>query len=214
MHTSGKTLVELLVVVAIVALLAGLVLGGVFWARAYAKRANCASNLRQIYIVLKSYVEDYKEPPPMSVPIRTTPPTFQYAWTTLSRYQPNLKSLLICPADPTDGQRTRRDNQIKPEVSSYHLYYVYVKHLPLLHPNPRVVEFYDWFQTVDAENPDEVFVTCEWHASRDERIWALFADGRIGWARQRSCTVDGRTSYYYRPPIDLTEEQCRLLSGR
>ena len=60
MRQSGKTLIEILVVIVIIALLAALVVGGVFQVRSYVKRASCASNL----IVLKSYVENYEAPPP------------------------------------------------------------------------------------------------------------------------------------------------------
>jgi prepilin-type N-terminal cleavage/methylation domain-containing protein len=208
MRQNGKTLVEILIVIAIVALLAALVVGVVFQARLYAKRANCASNLRQIHVVLKSYVEDYEAPPPPFVRRRHGSQEVTYHWQILSLYQPNLKPLLVCPADPTQGTRTRGDNQPLPYVSSYNLHYTL--NLPLAHPDPKVVEFDKWFRTIDPQNPEEALVTCEWHSSDIRKSWALFADGHIGWARARSCTVDGRTAYYWRP-IELTEEQCRML---
>jgi prepilin-type N-terminal cleavage/methylation domain-containing protein len=93
MRQSGKTLIEILVVIVIIALLAALVVGGVFQVRSYVKRASCASNLRQIYIVLKSYVEDYEAPPPPFILRERGSQEIVYHWQVLSLYQPNLKPL-------------------------------------------------------------------------------------------------------------------------
>lgn len=66
---SGFTLVEVLVVVAVIALLAALILPVLVSARARAREANCITNLRQVYVVWKSYVEDYSEYPTNLVPL-------------------------------------------------------------------------------------------------------------------------------------------------
>ncbi len=68
MKTDGKaakrrdfTLIELLVVVAIIAILAGLLLPSLSKSRDMAKRAGCASNLKQIGVCMLSYVNDYAD---------------------------------------------------------------------------------------------------------------------------------------------------------
>jgi len=206
----GYTLVEILTVIAIILLLAALLLGVIFMARQYSLRAGCATNLRQLYVALKSYEEDYHKPPPDFV--RGQSGRTIWHWDILSQYRPAIKPLLICPADPTEGKRTREDNQPKPYLASYALHYL--NPLPLLHPDPRVVELRRWFYTLDPNNPEEVFITCEWHSQdTTRRLWGLFGDGRIDWVKVRSCSLgNGRVAHYIRP-VELTEEQCRLLFG-
>lgn len=211
MKTKGYTLVELLVVVAIILLLAALLLGVITSVRTRSLRAGCASNLRQLYIALKAYEEDYQKPPPDATLDDTG--RIRDAWEILSRYRPAIASILICPADPTEGKRTRGDNSKKPFQTSYFLEYTVPS--PLLHPDPRVVELHRWFNTLDPSNPEEVFITCEWHHQDiTERIWAVFSDGRVDWAKARSCSLgNGRRAFYHRP-VELTEEQCRMLFAR
>ena len=56
--SSGFTLIELAVVVAIIAILAALVLPTLSRAKASARRTNCISNLRQLNLGMGLYAED------------------------------------------------------------------------------------------------------------------------------------------------------------
>jgi prepilin-type N-terminal cleavage/methylation domain-containing protein/prepilin-type processing-associated H-X9-DG protein len=65
----GFTLIELLVVVAIIAILAGMLFPVFSRARESARRAKCASNLRQLGLALQMYATDYDGLIPLTFPV-------------------------------------------------------------------------------------------------------------------------------------------------
>ena len=91
----GFTLIEILVVVAIIAILVALLFPVFSKARAVAKQAPCMSNLRQIGMAMAMYKSDFGELAPHLSSVYPT-------------YTPNVQ-LFICPADTSSGQHDGDD---------------------------------------------------------------------------------------------------------
>jgi len=130
----GFTLIEMLVVMAIIAILAALLLPAVSRGKLHAQRASCANNLRQVGLAYHSFVHDHGGKFPMQVSTRdggirellSTPcdPGCTNAYRTLQVLSNELVTpkLLICPADP---HRTPATNftQVCLECAGSHLSY-------------------------------------------------------------------------------------------
>jgi prepilin-type N-terminal cleavage/methylation domain-containing protein/prepilin-type processing-associated H-X9-DG protein len=93
------TLLELLVVVAIIALLAAILFPAFSRARENARRSSCASNVKQLALGILQYTQDYDETlPPVAYPDPTDTED-QISWASMTA--PYLKSEQIfkCPSD-------------------------------------------------------------------------------------------------------------------
>lgn len=94
------TLVEVLVVVAIIALLAAILFPVFSRARENGRRASCQSNLKQIALGITQYTQDYDEYFPIDFTgFPPNPPP--YGWG--DRVQPYIKNLQVyqCPSEKT-----------------------------------------------------------------------------------------------------------------
>ena len=102
---SAFTLVELLVVVAIIAVLIGLLLPAVQSARSAARRVQCANNLHQMGIGMAMYANAHEGEFP-----RTYHEGIDQSWIfTLAPYLENVDMIRICPEDLRGDERLLND---------------------------------------------------------------------------------------------------------
>lgn len=66
-RASAFTLIELLIVIAIIGILAGFLAPGAMKMREKARRSKCANNLKQIYYAINNYRDDHNEQYPASL---------------------------------------------------------------------------------------------------------------------------------------------------
>lgn len=110
-NRDGFTLIELLVVIAIIAILAAILFPVFAKARENARKASCASNLKQIGTASMMYSQDYDE---KIVPLRATeysisgwgcagnpPASYRFIWQVLLEPYTKNRQIYSCPSAET-----------------------------------------------------------------------------------------------------------------
>ncbi len=118
-HKRAFTLVELLVVITIIALLLSILIPALGKARSLTKRIVCKSNLRQIDLAMRLYIEANNDTyPGTQDPVYTNPDTGAIIWLWMGRgwrsfVEPHLggnikvenPSVLFCPEDQAEPEK-------------------------------------------------------------------------------------------------------------
>ncbi len=108
----GFTLVELLVVVAIIATLLGLLLPAVQSARAAARRTQCASNMRQVGLAVGLFCEAHRGRFPYTS--HNDAEDEQLSWIyTVAPFLESVDAIRVCPDDKRAAER------LQERMSSY-----------------------------------------------------------------------------------------------
>ena len=129
---TGFTLIELLVVIAIIAILAAILFPVFARAREKARQASCASNLKQLALGYKMYVQDYDEKNmfdrnwfnPVPSPLPTGGCTSNCGGSYMpwsAAIQPYVKNtqLMTCPSDTNVDNCARGSNRPTNPLVSY-----------------------------------------------------------------------------------------------
>lgn len=120
---TGFTLIELLVVIAIIAILASILFPVFARARENARRASCASNLKQIGLGILQYMQDYDERY-VRATIGSGGGAGSQTWA--NSVQPYIKSTQIfqCPSDTSRDVNTWWMGSL-PADQQFHISYLY-----------------------------------------------------------------------------------------
>jgi len=153
-RSRGFTLVELLVVVAIIGLLVALLLPAVQGARAVARRAQCGSNLRQVGLAIGHFCDTHRGRFPYTAHNDAGDPNQSWIYT-IGPFMENVDAVRICPDDTKGPERlTARltsyamNAYLTTEPTGYSSRYVVTNREKLAAPSKTVVAF----ELSDARN--------------------------------------------------------------
>lgn len=115
-HRAGFTLVEILVVLAIIAILSALLFPVFNRARERGRQTNCASNLSQLYTAIRLYYDDERRypasirdllPPEAMFPDDANGTTNNIPAASSGGYLKGGMDVLLCPSDDTESAVVR-----------------------------------------------------------------------------------------------------------
>ena len=96
MRRRGFTLIERVVVIAIIAILAAILFPVFAKAREKARQSSCLSNIKQLTLAIMQYVQDYDETGPQRDTGAATAP--RWGWTDVIMPYAKNSQMFLCPS--------------------------------------------------------------------------------------------------------------------
>jgi prepilin-type N-terminal cleavage/methylation domain-containing protein/prepilin-type processing-associated H-X9-DG protein len=194
------TLIELLVVIAIIAILAAILFPVFAQARDAARRASCASNLKQMHLAVIQYAQDHDESMPFALDTHLCTP----ANGNMPALQPYIKNTQIfrCPSDSGDVtnstpffQRYGRSYQMEGRIFSNPMDEKLL--VPIVRSLPALEAGIDEKKILEGKPQDHTAYSTQLHVARDEMsVWdAGQVKKKEGWT-VRGWHVGGTPAVY------------------
>ena len=172
----GFTLVELLVVISIIAVLAGLALGVIQHSRQGAKAVVCTNNLRTIADAFGRYAADNNGTFPPAYDKNAEPPEYA-VWSAalvygkyLAEPEKGVHPVLLCPFDPAgDGEEAHLLRSYAYNIPDYDSDPVYVNRV---NQPARTILLAEWYGT-------DPYYQVDGHTQWDDDGWSWRRSGGI-----------------------------------
>lgn len=175
MRRRGFTLVELLVVIAVIGVLVGLLLPAVQAARAAARVTSCINNMRQIGLATHMFADSNHGRFPQNA--HATPGK---SWVyTLAPYVESVEAIRICPDDPKGRDWLKNGAKgTSYVINEYISFYIADKSVLNLHKMKQTSKVIILFEGADGRPVDrdhvhaESWYTLGWLAQGEAKVWA------------------------------------------
>ncbi len=186
------TLIELLVVIAIVAILASLTIPGLTRAREAARRSQCASNLRQIGLAVKSWLADHDDVFPPVDPSKAT--DNGYIADFYRRYLNDSYDVFRCPAQMYDVRSLNPGAEFPSSPGRWTTYAFNPFFTYVSNSTPRTATRRDVYDPLTCayayDYPHELIDGNDYRPHRGG-INVLYVDGHASWLPEENFVVDG-----------------------
>lgn len=202
-RNKGFTLVELLVVIAVIALLLSILLPSLRRAKNISRRVVCISNIRQMCVAVRTYLinnNDFFPPASLDVYGPNATPGIQYAWDFIRTYNRVSEMWEYKPGMVWQGEGNIRIQQCPsftgPAMWEGDKYTGYNYNTSYL----------GWAEPVGGWSPEEYIPTARLGEIRQPAECAVFGDGQYGdnqankfmrapWENEREKDISNSTRY-------------------